>query len=175
MEALEDTRFEIRFNASRALDFLHRMTEGLRFDSDALYAAVERELSTSRSIWAGRKLLDGRDQTDSQYWYLDEVVRDRADKSLEHVFSLLAVVLPVDPLKIAFRALHGDDRMLRGLALEYLENNLPGKIAGQLRALVEPSPASQPARPAQQVLRELMASHQSILMNLGAPTTLCSS
>jgi hypothetical protein len=65
--------------------------------------------------------------------------------------------------------------MLRGLALEYLENNLPGKIAGQLRALVEPSPASQPARPAQQVLRELMASHQSILMNLGAPTTLCSS
>jgi hypothetical protein len=33
--------------------------------------------------------------------------------------------------------------------------------------------ASQPARPAQQVLRELMASDQSILMNLRAPTTLC--
>jgi hypothetical protein len=34
---------------------------------------------------------------------------------------------------------------------------------------------SQTARPAQQVLRELMASHQSILMNLGAPSTLCRS
>ena len=32
MGALDDTRFEIRYHASRALEFLHRMGEDLRFD-----------------------------------------------------------------------------------------------------------------------------------------------
>jgi hypothetical protein len=171
MSALEDSRFEIRFNSSRALDFLHRMSDGLAFDSAALLAAVERELSISRSIREGRKFLDTRDQNDSQYWFLDEVLRDRADKSLEHVFSLLAITLPIEPLKVAFRALHSSDRLLRGLALEYLDSNLPPKIAAQLRGQ---EPAAATARPAEDVLSELMASHQSILMNLkiasaGAP------
>ena len=100
----------------------------------ALMAAVERELSSSRPIWEGRKLLDSRDQSDSQYWFLDEVLRDRADKSLEHVFSLLALHLPAEPLKVAFRALHSEDRMLRGLALEFLENHLSRAIVSQLAA-----------------------------------------
>jgi AAA family ATP:ADP antiporter len=139
MAALTDPRFEIRFHCSRALEFLHRMTDGLRFDRDALLAAVETELSSSRPIWAGRKLLD-REDNDSQDWYLDEVLRGRADKSLEHVFSLLAILLPAEPLKVAFRALHGEDRMLRGLALEFLEDHLAKKLVYQLRALLEPAP-----------------------------------
>ncbi len=173
MPALEDSRFEIRFNTSRALDFLHRMSDGLHFDGAALMQAVERELSISRSVREGRRLLDHRDQNDSQYWFLDEVLRDRADKSLEHVFSLLAVLLPIEPLKVAFRALHSEDRLLRGLGLEYLESNLSGKIVAQLRGLAEPA-LNAPPRPAQEVLNDLMASHQSILLNLkiasaGAP------
>jgi hypothetical protein len=123
--ALADSRFEIRFNSSRALEFLNRMGEGLCFDHRALMDAVEAELSTSRPMRAGRKLLDRHDASDSQYWYLDEVLRDGADKSLEHVFSLLAIQLPLEPLKVAFRALHGNDDTLRGLAIEYLESHLP--------------------------------------------------
>ena len=57
MPALEDSRFEIRFNTSRALDFLHRMSDGLHFDGAALMQAVERELSISRSVREGRRLL----------------------------------------------------------------------------------------------------------------------
>jgi AAA family ATP:ADP antiporter len=166
MLALDDPRFEIRFNSSRALDFLHRMSDGLRFDAAPVMRAVERELSISRSVWEGRRLLDPRDQNDSQYWFLDEVLRDRADKSLEHVFSLLAVTLPVEPLKVAFRALHSEDRLLRGLALEYLESHLSANMVAQLRALADPAPAAPAARPAQEVLDELMASHESILVNL---------
>jgi hypothetical protein len=138
-EALADPRFEIRFHCSRAIEFLHRMTEGLRFDTEALARAVETELSSSRAIWEGRKLLD-RDGSDSQYWYLDEVLRERADKSLEHLFSLLAVMLPAEPLKAAFRGLHGEDRMLRGLALEFLEMHLTREQVGRLRKLVDPGP-----------------------------------
>ena len=166
MEGLGDPRFEIRFNISRALEFLHKMSEGLSFDNDILLAAVERELSSSRSIWEGRKLLDRGDQNDSQYWFLDEVLRDRADKSLEHVFSLLAVTLPAEPLKVAFRALHSDDRMLRGLALEFLDSRLPANLVTMLRRLVEPAPVAAAPRAAPQVLSELMASQQSIMANL---------
>jgi AAA family ATP:ADP antiporter len=143
-EALRDPRFEIRFHCSRAIEFLHRMTDNLRFDREALAAAVESELSSSRAIWDGRKLLD-RDGSDSQYWYLDEVVRERADKSLEHLFSLLAVMLPAEPLKAAFRGLHGEDRMLRGLALEFLEMHLSQEQVARLRSLVDPSPSAKTA------------------------------
>lgn len=140
-EALQDPRFEIRFHCSRALEFLHRMTDNLRFDKEALSAAVEAELSSSRAIWEGRRLLD-RDGSDSQYWYLDEVVRERANKSLEYLFSLLAVMLPAEPLKAAFRGLHGEDRMLRGLALEFLEMHLTKEQVARLRNLVDPAPSA---------------------------------
>jgi hypothetical protein len=69
------------------------MSVGLRFDYDILLAAVERELSSAPSVRERRKMLDSRDPSHSQDWYLDEVLRDRADKSLEYIFSLLADVL----------------------------------------------------------------------------------
>jgi hypothetical protein len=139
--ALTDPRFEIRFHCSRAIEFLHRMTDNLRFDRAAIEAAVEAELSSTRAIWEGRKLLDRQEDSDSQYWYLDSVVRERADKSLEYLFSLLAVMLPADPLRAAFRGLHGEDRLLRGLALEFLELHLTREQVSRLRNLVDPAPA----------------------------------
>lgn len=170
MRALADTRFEIRYHASRALEFLHRMNDDLRFDQQAAMAAIERELSIPRPIWEGRKLLDKGDETDSKYWHLDEVLKGRADKSLEHVFSLLALQLPGEPLKVAFRALHSDDRMLRGLGLEYLEGHLSPKIVSQLAGLVELSPHSDGPRAREKVLDELMATQGSILMSLKIPS-----
>src|SRR5262249_37214826 len=38
--ALRDPHFEIRFNTGRALAFLHRMGEDLRFDQDVLLSAL---------------------------------------------------------------------------------------------------------------------------------------
>ena len=140
IEALADPRFEIRFHCSRAIEFLHRMTDNLRFDRAAIEAAVEAELSSTRAIWEGRRLLDRQDGSDSQYWYLDSVVRERANKSLEYLFSLLAVMLPAEPLKAAFRGLHGEDRLLRGLALEFLEMHLTREQVSRLRNLVDPAP-----------------------------------
>jgi len=127
--------------------------------------AVERELSIARPAWEGRKLLDPVDDSDQQYWFLDDVLKDRASKSLELVFSLLALHLPAEPLKVAFRALHSDDRMLRGLALEYLESHVSTEIVSKLAALAEPAPSGA-ARPPQEVLEELMASQQTILLSI---------
>jgi len=168
--ALEDSRFEIRYHSSRALEFLHRMSEGLRFHAQAGIAAIERELSIPRPVREGRKLLDRGDESSDQSWFLDEVLKGRADKSLEFVFSILALELPAEPLKVAFRAFHSDDRMLRGLALEYLESNLSGKIVSQLAKLAEAAPAAAAPRGREQVLDDLMASQQSILLSLRIPS-----
>jgi len=169
--ALEDGRFEIRYHASRALEFLHRMAEGLHFKSEVVMAAIERELSVSRSVREGRRLLDSWDRKEDRYWFLDDVLKDRADKSLEHIFSLLALQLPAEPLKVSFRALHSQDRMLRGLALEYLEGNLPREIVSQLVKLVEPAPMGAVTRAPAQVLNELMASQVSIMQSLKLPAS----
>ena len=69
--------------------------------------------------------------------FVDDFVRDRANQSLAHVFTLLSLVLPREPLQIAFRGLHSQDRMLRGLALEFLESHLSIGLVSRIRALVE--------------------------------------
>jgi hypothetical protein len=152
---------------SRALEYLHRTRPELSFDRAVLMDTVERELSVSKTIWKGRKLLDRRDDSDTPYAYLDEVVRDRAQQSLEHVFSLLAIVLPREPLKVAFRALHGSDRILHGLALEYLETTMPGRCFALLLALLESTPPAATRRDPDTVREDLLASHVSILSDLG--------
>jgi hypothetical protein len=168
--ALEDSRFEIRYHVSRALEFLHRMGEGLRFDKASAMAAIERELAIPRPVREGRRLLDKKADDSDQSWFLDEVLQGRADKSLEYIFSLLALELPGEPLRVAFRAFHSEDRLLRGLALEYLESNLSGKIVSELSSLAEDAPRAASPRGQKQVLDELMASRQSILMSLRSPS-----
>src|SRR5262249_58051080 len=84
METLHDSRFEIRYHAGRALEFLHRMAPELQFDSAAALAAVEREISIPEPIWEERRLLDNNDESDDQYWFLDDILKSRAAKSLQH-------------------------------------------------------------------------------------------
>jgi hypothetical protein len=55
-----------------------------------------------------------------------ELARDAPD--LRHVFTLLSFVVPVQPLRAAYRGLRGDDRRARGTALEYLHGVLPKDI-----------------------------------------------
>ncbi|MCC7415608.1 MAG: hypothetical protein IT176_00595 [Acidobacteria bacterium] len=60
------------------------------------------------------------------------------ERWLAHVFTLLSLVLPREPLQIAFRGLQSRDRRLRGTALEYLDGVLPPAVRRRLRpALVE--------------------------------------
>ncbi|MFN7935444.1 MAG: MFS transporter [Bryobacteraceae bacterium] len=166
MEALGDAHFELRFQASRALDYLKQTRPQLHYDADAVYEAVKRELNVATPIWQGRRLLDTRDASDSGFSFLDDVLKDRANQSLENVFSLLAVVLPREPLKVAFRALHSDDRLLRGLGLEYLEGVLPSSINAMLTEVLESAPPAHPGKDPGEVLARLMQSNQSLLLEL---------
>jgi hypothetical protein len=127
---------------------------------------VKRELSVATPIWQGRRLLDNRDASDSGFSFLDDVLRDRANQSLENVFSLLAVVLPREPLKVAFRALHSEDRLLHGLGLEYLEGVLPSAINEMLIEVLDSAPAAHPGKDPGEVLARLMQSNQSLLLEM---------
>lgn len=163
---LSDSRFEVRFQCSRALDLLHQRRPELTVPADAVFAAVDRELQVARPIWDSRRLLDQRDGSDPEA-FLDEHLRERADRSLEHVFSLFATVLPREPVKIAFRALHTEDPVLRGLALEYLDGVLPAQIRQRLWAAIEAKPAAAgPPRSHHETLNELLRSQESLLLQI---------
>jgi hypothetical protein len=95
-------------------------------------------------------------------------VKERANRSLAHVFTMLSLALPPEPLRIAFRGLHTDDPTLQGTALEYLEGVLPLSIREKLWPYLEDRrPASsRPSRPRDEILADLVRSHDSIMINL---------
>jgi hypothetical protein len=168
LDALSDQRFEVRFRAGRALSQLLSGTSGLLVDRERVLTAVLGEVTVERSLWESRQLIDAAD--DDWAPMAAEVVRTRADRSLEHVFTLLALILPREPLRLAYHALQTDDRQLRGTALEYLESVLPERVRAQLWRFLEPgapSPAHSDRTP-DQVLENLLRSRESIVLALGA-------
>lgn len=159
VNGLNDARFEIRYQCGRALEYMKRHCEDLDFHDRAVMAAAGRELSVNQAIWSSRQkttVLQEADAGDSGgYDFLDDVLRERANRSLEHVFSLFAVVLPRDPLMAAFRALHHEDRMFRGLALEYLESVIPEEIRKRLWTVLEETPP--PPAESEEARKQMMA------------------
>ena len=136
---LDDARFDVRFQAARSLVSILDSNPRVRLESDRVYDAVLAELAVERPVWESRRLLDGFVSESP----LDEFVRDRAGQSLAHVFTLLSLVLPRQPLQIAFRSLNAGDLRLRGTALEYLENVLPTRVkSGLWRFLLPAEPAA---------------------------------
>jgi ATP:ADP antiporter, AAA family len=164
--ALNDSRFEVRYRAGRALARLAEEMALSPGDRGAVLLAVEREVAVERGVWEGRRLIDA----DDDFWSPSEadVLRTRANRSLEHVFTLLSLVLPGQQLPLAFRALHTDDRHLRGTALEYLENVLPEKVRDRLWPFLEDkgTPESRSRRPTDTLLQDLLGSRESIVLAL---------
>jgi hypothetical protein len=135
LEGLGDPRFEVRYRCGIALSHLHRRHPDLTPGPERLLDAVYREAAVDRRVWEGYRLLDGVEPGEDAF--LDEGLRRRASRGLAHVFTLLALVHPGEPLRIAFRGLHTDDPQLRGTALEYLDSVLPPRVRDLLRPLIE--------------------------------------
>lgn len=170
LEALGDRRFEVRFRCGRALAKLGAADPSLAVDAERVYAAVLREVAVDRQVWESQRLLDRPDEEDEGAGFVDEVLRDRASRSLEHVFTVLSLVLPAQPLRVAFRGLHTDDQLLRGTALEYLETALPPGVRDKLWPFLDDRPRrpSERARPREEIVADLLRSNESIALNLAA-------
>lgn len=168
IRGLGDRRFEVRFRAGRALLRLRRSAEGPPIDPDRIIEAILREVGVDRRVWTSQRLYD-KDGSDEEgdSPFVDELLRERAGRSLEHVFTLLALVLPEEPLRIAFRGLCTGDDGLRGTALEYLESVLPEPVRKDLWPFLEGEERPRgDRRSREEILDELLRSNQSIEVRL---------
>jgi ATP:ADP antiporter, AAA family len=107
LHALRDERFEVRVQAGRALDNLKRDSD-IDVEAEQVFSAIRQELTQRIE-----------------------------PPNLDYVFSLIGVVLPREPVRVAFEGLTTKDQQLRGLALEYLESALPPDIGEALLRLVD--------------------------------------
>ena len=163
---LEDIRFEVRFQCGRALAAIVAKQPDVRIDAADVFDVVQKEVAVGRPVWEGRRLLDRLDDGESAT-FVDEFIRSRASQSLAHVFTMLSLVLPAEPLQIALRGLHVEDQNLRGTALEYLESVLPPAIREPLWPFLEDRrPAGRTVRPREEILADLVRSNHSIMLNL---------
>jgi hypothetical protein len=168
LAALQDRRFEVRYRCGRVLTKLHSDHPSLLINRTVVLAAIDREVAVDRGVWESRRLLDATDEEESPP-VLDEVLRDRADRSLEHVFTMLSLILPAQPLRVAFRGLYTDDAILRGTALEYLESALPEDLRRKLWPFLEsPIRRADPSRSDEAVVDDLLKSEESIAERLEA-------
>jgi ATP:ADP antiporter, AAA family len=163
---LEDLRFEVRFQCGRSLATILSKNSMVRIDQQRVFDAVRREVAVGRPVWQSHRLLDGIADDDS-HPFVDGFLKDRANQSLGHVFTLLSLVLPATPLQIAYRGLHTSDPGLRGTALEYLEGVLPADIRDRLWPFLDDGPPPrQLSRSREEILADLLRSNESIVMNL---------
>jgi ATP:ADP antiporter, AAA family len=159
VRGLDDVRFEVRYQCSRALDRLLMKGTALAVDDGQVLAVVERELSVPAPIWQGHRLIDEPESDHSPTGSTGDAAR--AQRNLEHVFSLLATVLPREPLQVAFRGIRSEHDGLRGLAIEYLESVLPPAIQQRLWALLNASVESGGVRTSpEQALQKLRLSQE---------------
>jgi AAA family ATP:ADP antiporter len=166
LEGLEDARFEVRYRCGKALSRLLKERPELRVDGERVRRACVREVAVDQAVWKSTRLLDALGD-DAWSPVMDGPLRDRANRSLEHVFTMLALMLPAQPLQLAFRALHTDDPNLRGTALEYLDGMLPEDVRGALWPFLEDTRTIRPpARPAKEVIDDLLKSRASIALKL---------
>jgi ATP:ADP antiporter, AAA family len=172
MWGLTHDRFEVRSRCARALAKVLEREPGLTIDRDRVFAAIQYEAAMGRKVWDAQLALDQLGDLASGDPD-DELLRERAGRSLNHVFAMLSLVLPREPLRIAYRGLNAGDPFLRGTALEYLESVLPQVVRGVLWPYLDTegtargaAPRPKPEREA--ALRNLLDSSQSIELSLEA-------
>jgi hypothetical protein len=130
---LEDDRFEVRVDCGRALLRLLERDEGLRPERAHLFTCVRRESQFAHHAWQSHRALGPESR-------VQDFLRTRLDSTYDHLFVLLALSLPGEPLAEALRALRSDAPMSRGAALEYLACVLPVEVRDPLWPLLEVRP-----------------------------------
>lgn len=151
---LRDPEFSVRYSCARALFRMAGRDPQLPIDRDAVFEACATEVRVPQSVWRRRGLEIDSDGEGVYPEFGDE--SSEINYSMEHVFTLLGLVLERDALRLSFRAVFSTDRAMRGTALEYLENVLPDEIRHGLWAHLglEPTARSN-ARPSAALVEEL--------------------
>lgn len=164
LDGLSDRRFEVRFECARALLSMRKRLGEIGVEAEQVLPIIAKETSVAKPVWETRTLLDSRldeQETGDESLFL----RGRSGSSLKHVFNLLALIFPAEPLQVAYRGLHTTEERIRGTALEYLEQILPNEVREPFWPLLESGPLVAPrlsGASRQDVQRRLLASRADI-------------
>ncbi|MBI3934050.1 MAG: hypothetical protein HY316_05115 [Acidobacteria bacterium] len=168
LQGLAHKRFEVRFQCGLALAVIAAKSPEIHINPEIIFLAVRREATAGKKLWDSHQLLDRAEEQEAAP-FVDDVLRARSSKSMEHVFRLLSLVLAKEPLRIAFRGLHAGDENLRGIVLEYLERVLPPAVREPLWPYLEDHrPQQRGVRSQEEILATLIRSHESIELDLAA-------
>jgi AAA family ATP:ADP antiporter len=150
-----DDRFEVRYECGRALLKITDEGSPVVITAETVIAIVKREVALSEDVWKSQATADLDSEEDEAPALIDRLLRYRIDRSLEHVFTILALHLDRESIRVAFKALHQEDERLRGTALEYLETVLPDEIRDAVWPFLGEQRPMRARRPADEVLADL--------------------
>jgi AAA family ATP:ADP antiporter len=125
LAGLDDRDWQVRFRCAQGLQRLRRRRDSLRGDEQVLLARAERDVH-ELADWSRAR------SADETLW----------SRRTEMVFLLLGALYDPANLELSLTALRSDDRVLRGTALEYLENLLPAPLWLKLQPVVVPAPTA---------------------------------
>jgi AAA family ATP:ADP antiporter len=154
---IADARFEVRYQCGRALMRITDADTTIQVSRDTMIEAIKREIEVGKKALETVTNEDFDDELhpDEKSSLMELLARDRVDRSLEHVFTILSLHLEREPLRMAFRALHHDDARHRGTALEYLETILPAEVRAEIWPYLGAAAPLVTARPASEILADL--------------------
>jgi AAA family ATP:ADP antiporter len=118
-----DQSFNVRYSCARSLARMRGRNRQLKLPQQQVFAAIRKELTVTPAEWAERNRALQRDGSPDA-----EIATTLVDRGVEHVFTLLALILDPDAVYLAMQATLSEDVNLRGTALEYLENVLPADL-----------------------------------------------
>lgn len=159
---ITDDRFEVRYECGRALLALTSANSDIVVSQQKALEAIQREIEGGKRILEGLSPgFEDEANSDEQQALVAGLVRDRVDRSLEHVFTILSLHLEREPLRMAFRALHHEDTKYRGTALEYLDTVLPPEIRNLVWPFLGETAPLPSARAPQELLADLALAEQA--------------
>lgn len=167
LRGLDDVRFRVRLQCGWALARIREGSPEIPIDARRVVAAVLSEVEVEKHLWGGKRDMERlEDASDSPF--VDDFVRERANASLQHVFTLLSVALSEQTLlRIAFNGLHSGDTRRRGTALEYLDCVLPAEIKDPLWPYLEERGRPRgPTRTREEIIADLVETTESMRINI---------
>lgn len=151
VRGLSDDDFDVRYFSARALGMLVERGVAIPYDESRAFAQARAELEVDDATWRRRARLRS-----------DPPTRTGVHRALGLVFEVLGLALEHDVVRLALGALEGDDKRLRGTALEYLENVLPPDLAARLFERTAFAPQRVAQRPKHAAASDLRKSASAI-------------
>jgi hypothetical protein len=158
---MADERFEVRYECGRALLKITEHDRGVVIAQQQVIALVKKELLLGKDVLESQPAPELDEEEGEAPALIARLLRDRIDRSLEHIFTLLALNLDRVSLRLAFKALHETDERLRGTALEYLETVLPDEVRDAVWPFLGEAHPMLPPRPALEILADLRRSNKA--------------